>query len=220
MRPSAGLASLPLFERFHAEALEKQHAPERRALLRGNALCTGNVSLRRADYLAVGGFNSELARSEDQELGLRLERAGVQIVFSEDAYTVHDSDHRDFGVWRRRAFLYGKCDLRIARMHADLAHADPWRFFFGNAVVKRPFVAAAALSQLAGWAIAGAVYRVARVAEVAGLKRAAVRGTGLLWDVEYFRGVRDEAGGLVGTLRSCGDYLRKRRAAADSEVRS
>jgi GT2 family glycosyltransferase/GNAT superfamily N-acetyltransferase len=205
IRAAPALGQMPLFERFHARLLARWV----RTRLHGNALCTGNVSLRRADYLEVGGFDRSLERAEDMDLGLRLEQAGVEVTFAEEAFTVHHSDHRDFSVWRRRAFLYGRCDLRVAGKHPRLAYADPWRFLFGNALTKRPFVLAALALPRVGRALAGLVLGGALAADRIGLESLAVMATSLLWDLEYFMGVRQEAGGFRNAVRSCADFLRK-----------
>jgi GT2 family glycosyltransferase len=211
IRPSASVADMPLFERFHADLLGRWGARR----VRGDILCTGNVSLRRADYLEVGGFDVSLELAEDMELGLRLERAGVEVVFAEEAFTIHDSDHTDFAAWRRRALSYGRQCVVIGRKLPALAHADPWRFFFGGALAKRPFVSAALALPRLGRPLAAAVHRAALAADRLRLERLALRLTGLLWDVEFFRGVRAETGDLAGTLRSCAEYLGKVEASAE-----
>jgi GT2 family glycosyltransferase len=211
IRPSAAVVDMPLFERFHADLLGRWSSRR----VRGDILCTGNVSFRRADYLDVGGFDVTLELAEDMELGLRLEQAGVEVVFAEEAFTVHDSDHTDFAAWRRRALAYGRQCTLIGRKLPTLAHADPWRFFFGGARAKRPFVSAAVALPRLGGLLAGAVHRAALASDRLGLERLALRLTGLLWDVEFFRGVRAEAGGLAGTLRSCAGYLAKVEASAE-----
>src|SRR5688500_12843196 len=79
IRAAACLSQMPLFERFHAQQLDRQVAAFRAGVpARGVHLCTGNVSFRRAEYLAVGGFDRSLARSEDRDLGIRLEQAGAR----------------------------------------------------------------------------------------------------------------------------------------------
>lgn len=211
IRSSSMLSEMPLFERFHADLLDRWAS--RRP--RGDALCTGNLSLRRSDYLDVGGFDASLERAEDIDLGLRLEQAGVEVVFSEEAFSVHDSDHTDFAVWRRRAVSYGRCWTRIARKYPRIVRADPWHAFFGNALVKRPFVTVTLAFPCLGAALCGAAQRAALAADRLGFERLALRLTSLLWDLEYFRGVRQEAGGFAATLSSCADFLEK--AAASRE---
>jgi GT2 family glycosyltransferase len=53
--------------------------------------CTCNVSLRKADFDAVGGFDPAFDRYgwEDTELGVRLRNAGVKRRFAWDAYLWH-----------------------------------------------------------------------------------------------------------------------------------
>lgn len=211
IRSSSQLAEMPVFERFHAELLDRW--PSR--ALHGDAVCTGNLSLRRADYLQVGGFDLSLERAEDIDLGYRLERAGVEIVYAERACSIHDSDHTDFAVWRQRAVRYGRCWTRIGRKHPDLVRADPWRLFFGNALLKRPFVAVAALAPTVGRGLSAATQQAALAADRLGLERLALRLTSLLFDLEFFRGVRGETGSLPATARSCLGFL-ERAAAAGS----
>ena len=101
IRPDPDLGQMPLFERWYAHRLAKMARGMMDGSIkpRGGHLFTGNVSLRRADYLAVGGFDPQLKRSEDLELGLRLEKAGVQVVFADEAFTLHGSDHTDLKTW-------------------------------------------------------------------------------------------------------------------------
>src|SRR5262249_48682650 len=66
------LPTMPLFERFNARQLERFRAEvlAGRKQPRGSNLCTGNVSMRQADYFAIGGFDASLKRSEDRDLGI------------------------------------------------------------------------------------------------------------------------------------------------------
>jgi GT2 family glycosyltransferase len=209
IRSSSKLSEMPLFERFHADLLDRWGSRR----LGGDALCTGNLSLRRSDYLAVGGFDAALERAEDIDLGIRLEQSGVEVVFSEEAFSIHDSDHTDFAVWRRRVVSYGRCWTQISRKYPRLVQADPWRAFFGNALVKRPFVTAALMFPRLGGVLSGAVQRAALGVDRLGFERLALRLTSLLSDLEFFRGVRKETGTLAVTVSSCADFLDKVAAA-------
>jgi GT2 family glycosyltransferase len=211
IRPSSRLDTRPLFERFHAGRLEAW--ADRR--LHGDAVCTGNTSLRRADYLAVGGFDATLEQLEDVDLGLRLEQAGVEVVFAEEAWTTHDSDQDSFASWRAKATRYGRCGVRLARKHPRLLRADPWRFFFGNALAKRPFLLAALASPRLGRGMGSLVQRLVLAADRRGRERPALHGASLLWDLEIFGGVREELGGLGATLGSCGAFLGKAETAGE-----
>jgi GT2 family glycosyltransferase len=209
------MAAKPIFERMHADLLRRQYEAFRsgRERPRGAHTCTGNVSFRLADYLAVGGFDLGLERSEDSELGVRLEEAGAKVVFADDARTVHRSDVADLDVWMRRNFLYGGCDLRIARKHPAEESADPWRFLFLIHPASRVLVALSLIAPAAGARLSRLAIRAAMALDTAGIERAAVAGATVSYGLEYFRGMRQEAGSLGATLRGLGVYLDKRRRA-------
>jgi glycosyltransferase involved in cell wall biosynthesis len=212
IRAAPELGEMPLFERFHA----RSHALYLEAVRRGepvhgDAVCTGNVSLRRADYFAIGGFDASLPCSEDRDLGIRLERNGARPVFSERAYTVHHSDHTDLQRWLERARLYGHCDSRIADKHADLEYVDPWRFLFMVNPISRPWMILAAGAPPAGRALSRAAMTVSQQIDRIGLGRVAVVGTTFVYGLEYFMGVREHAASAGRALRGLAKYYRKRR---------
>jgi serine acetyltransferase/glycosyltransferase involved in cell wall biosynthesis len=204
IQPDPGLAGMPLFERFHARQLERSRRASATAgppPCRGVQLCTGNVSMRRADYLAVGGFDRTLERSEDRELGIRLEASGCSFVNAPEARSTHSSDHRDAEVWLRRASLYGRYDLRIARMHPGITAAHPRRFWRLVHPLSRPLLAAGMMMpRAAGW-LAHQVYRLATRLDRPPRDRVAVTLTAVCYALQYFRGLRDEAGSLRATVR-------------------
>jgi glycosyltransferase involved in cell wall biosynthesis len=206
-------AHKPLFERFHADQLARFYDRLGRGDIaaRGVHVCTGNVSFRRADYLAAGGFDRSLQRSEDRELGVRLEKRGARLTFAREARSYNRSDHVDLEVWLRRAFLYGVYDSRIARRHPDVPIADPWAFLFQVNPVSRPLVVAAVVLPRLGRVLSRAAMRAAIALDRAGAARAAIAGATLTYGLEYFRGVREEAGSLRGAARGLRGYVRKAR---------
>lgn len=216
IRPAPELRRMPIFERFHAEMLARFVAGARAGTLQvqGTHVCTGNVSFPRADYLAVGGFDRSLDRSEDAELGVRLQQAGLELVFAEEAYTVHASDHVRLDVWLRRAYRYGRNDLRIARKHAELAWASPWRFLFEIHLLARPLFLLCAAWPALGGAVSRVGMSVSLLADCLGLARLAIAGTTVVYGMEYFRGVRHEAGSLGAVWADLRRHARLRRAAA------
>ena len=123
---------MPVFERFHADQLERfvDAVGNGKVTVKGVDLCTGNLSMLRSAYELVGGFDVTLGRSEDRELGVRLEAVGEKLGLSARAKTTHRSDHASLEVWRRRAFNYGVFDHRIAKKHDAIETADPFRFWF------------------------------------------------------------------------------------------
>jgi glycosyltransferase involved in cell wall biosynthesis len=211
IRAAPHLSEMPLFERFHAQQLDRQVAAFRAGLpARGVHLCTGNVSFRRSEYLAIGGFDRTLARSEDRDLGIRLERAGARFTFAEDAYTVHESDHTSLDVWLERAFLYGIYDSRIGAKHGDVPSVNPWRFFFLVHPVSRPVLLATTAVPAAGKVAARGLMAVCDWLDGRGLERAALKGATLVYGIEYFRGMREHAGSLLGAARALVAYTRQR----------
>ena len=201
-----GAHTQPLFERWHQRLLDGLTPTVVDAdPLHGNRLFTGNVSLRRSDYLAVGGFDASLAHSEDAELGLRLEKAGVSFAFAADAVSLHGSDHTDVDQWRARARLYGRFDHRISRKHPDLRHASPWRFLFELHPLARPFLIGAVFAPQWASALGRAAYGAASAADEAGFESGAWAGTTLCYGVEYFGGLRDDAG-LAQSLAELGAF--------------
>lgn len=204
--------AMPLFERQHAQALERLAADVRsgRWTLEGANLYTGNVSFRRDDYLAVGGFDPSLGRSEDAELGVRLEKAGVLLYFSEAARAVHSSDHASLPGWRRRAFEYGRWDLQIARKHPEVATASPWRFLFRVNPISRPLLMASVVAPFMTRPLADLAMAVALAVDRLGWERLALAGATLVYGLEYFRGVGAEAGSRVRAMEDLLRHLRQR----------
>jgi GT2 family glycosyltransferase len=164
IQADADIAAMPLFERYHARQLARFQDGAIRGSVkpRGVHLCTGNVSMRLADFLDVGGFDTSLARSEDRELGIRLEQRGCRFAFGQHAISMHGSDHRDPAVWRRRNELYGRADLIIARKHPATPAIHPWRFWTLIPSFGRPLALATLLAPRLGQVVATAVFAIAR----------------------------------------------------------
>jgi len=185
-----------LFERWHAHLLDRKAegilSGELR--LRGSLLFTGNVSMRREDYLAAGGFDVTLGQSEDIELGMRLEKQGVPFRFCESASSVHDGGHRSVAQWRERARCYGVYDLRIGRKHPELRDASPWRLLFDLHPLTRAAIRVALLWPAMGRFLAAAAIALALLLDRAGFEGAAITAVSVGYSLEYFRGVRAGAG--------------------------
>lgn len=213
IRPDPAIASLPLFERFHADSLQRQARArdEGRAQLHGTNLYTGNTSFRRDDYLAIGGFDVSLERSEDADLGLRLEQSGVELIYDREGFVLHGSDHTDLPQWLGRAYRYGRYDQRIADKHPALPYADPWRYLFTQAVIKRPLLAVIVLAPVLGQLGAAMAMQAGETLAAFGFETAALRAAGLAFDLQYVRGLRDEAGSLAEAMRRVRSYRQKAR---------
>jgi GT2 family glycosyltransferase len=212
IEPAPELARMPLFERFHAEMLARFRADVRagRQVVQGAHVCTGNVSFPRADYLALGGFDRTLDRSEDAELGVRFQKAGLEFVFCEQANSVHASDHTRLDVWLGRALRYGLADLRIGDKHKDVPYASPWRFYGLMHPLARPLLLVSLLWPDGAGPLARAGMGLARLVDRLGLERLAIMGTTVVYGMQYHRGLRQG----VGSARAAWAALRAYRARA------
>jgi GT2 family glycosyltransferase len=204
-----------IFERYHGIKWDNLSRDVARGnvIVDGTLLATGNASMRREDYLRVGGLDLSLPRAEDMALGLDLEEIGVDLVFSDSAASVHLSDHSLPEKWRGRIYLHGRLEPGIARKHPGMAHADPWRFAFSLPFAGRILCLPSVLAPSVGEMLATVVYKAAEGADAVGLERIAMKATGLVFGMEYFRGMRDEAGSVGAMAAGCLNFLRKAATA-------
>ena len=109
------------FKRDHPEARGSLHRPTRKRLPWLYFL-TGNASVRRDDLIRVGRFDESFTGygHEDLELGYRLERAGVRILYEPRAVNYHCQDvpHDD---QKEKMKLAGRSTVRFYRKHPDFA---------------------------------------------------------------------------------------------------
>lgn len=80
---------------------------------------TGNATVRREDFLAVGGFDEAFARAEDIEFAYRLACRGARFVFEPKAIGWHYA-HRSLASWRKIPGQYAAFDLSIDQLHPEL----------------------------------------------------------------------------------------------------
>jgi GT2 family glycosyltransferase len=109
------------YKRDHPQARGFLHKPTRKTLPWLYFL-TGNASVRREDLLRVGRFDESFTGygHEDLELGYRLQRAGVTIVYEPNAINYHCQDvpHDD---QKEKMRLAGRSTVRFYRKHPDFA---------------------------------------------------------------------------------------------------
>jgi glycosyltransferase involved in cell wall biosynthesis len=109
------------YKRDHPEARGHLH-PSSRKTLSWLYFLTGNASVRRADLLQVGSFDESFTGygHEDLELGYRLQKAGVTILYEAGAVNYHCQDvpHDD---QKEKMKLAGRSTVRFYRKHPDFA---------------------------------------------------------------------------------------------------
>jgi glycosyltransferase involved in cell wall biosynthesis len=94
------------------ESLEKQ-------IPTFTAFHTGNLSVPRADFEAVGGFADDLPRAVDVELGYRLQEAGMRFVFAPRALGIEDQRETSKDMIRD-AEVRGANALELWRRHPPI----------------------------------------------------------------------------------------------------
>jgi GT2 family glycosyltransferase/peptidoglycan/xylan/chitin deacetylase (PgdA/CDA1 family) len=89
-------------------------------------LLTGQMSISRADFERLGGFDVSFTRDglfggEDIDLGYRMLKAGLHVVFNPAAasYQYYDVDPADY---LRRTREAGRSDRELVLKHPELAH--------------------------------------------------------------------------------------------------
>jgi len=204
--------SRALHERFHMHHLAGQIAAFRAGTreVRGVHLCTGNVSFRRALFHDVGGFDRSLKRSEDRELGIKFEEHGARLGFGYDAKSSHRSDHDSLERWLDRAFKYGVFDRKISKIHDEMEIADPWSFLFAINPLSRPLMLFSTAAPAGGKRLARLAMKVSETLDKVGLESVALKGTTVVYGLEYFRGMREDAGSFVDAMSDLFHYIDKR----------
>ena len=208
LRPDAKLAEMPLFERFYAQVLaEKAEAfAGGKASVRGHDVYTGNVSFPRKLFLEAGGFDAQFRALEDEELGIRLEKAGARFAFANEAESVHGSDWTSMKSWMVRAHRDGVYQAKVARKHPDHPESSPWRHLPNLNPISRPFMALSLAAPSTTNLLAGAAIRTAAVFDKVGLEPVAIAGATFVYGIQYYRGVRQETGSIKDVAREYREF--------------
>lgn len=111
---------LSVWNHWDADRLEREYARlrDKVATPAWTHLYTGNVGVRRKDFVAVGGFDSRFGRQEDVELGYRLDRLGCRFEFDSGASVFHDS-YRSLPAWLRIPAASAHFDVLMDRLDPD-----------------------------------------------------------------------------------------------------
>jgi GT2 family glycosyltransferase len=81
--------------------------------------CGGNFMVRVQAFRAVGGFRADVMAAEDDELCLRLRRAGFKILAVDVDMVRHDAAMMRFGQWWTRARRAGMAYAHGAALHGS-----------------------------------------------------------------------------------------------------
>jgi glycosyltransferase involved in cell wall biosynthesis len=107
--------------REHPELRRPLHPPSRKRLS-WLYFMTGNASVRREDLLRAGRFDESFTGygHEDLELGYRLQKLGVTIVYEPRAVNYH-WQYIPYGEQKGKMRLAGRSTVRFFRKHPDLS---------------------------------------------------------------------------------------------------
>lgn len=185
--------------------LEKQY----RALIEGKwpatarQFYTGNTSLRRQILLDAGGFDERFRRAEDIELAYRLDKQGVEYIFTINAVGYHYAE-RSFQSWLQTPYSYGRYDILFSReQNTGLVEFVRNEFRLRNRLIRLVvwlFLDRPRMSQL----LTIATRRVANLAYHAGVERVSRAGYSAIFNLRYYQGVADELGGRTKFLSGAG----------------
>lgn len=105
--------------RVHPAARRRLH-PAWRRRLSWPFFVTGNASARRSDLVRVGMFDESMTEygHEDLELGYRLRRAGVSIIYHPAAVNYHWHPE-PLADRTEKMYLAGRATVRLYRTHRD-----------------------------------------------------------------------------------------------------
>jgi len=164
-------------------------------------LFTGNVSMPRAAFDAVGGFDEQFhgRAGEDYELGLRLLKRRVPLRFVREASaTHHDTSTTARGFTRARA--EGRGHVVMARKHPDACTALPLRWLLSE---PPPHGLRAGLRPRAAGrsALLLALRAALAVAEALKLRRVWKNLHGVAHSCAYWEGVINELGSWAAVER-------------------
>ena len=119
-------------------------------------LLTGQLSVRRELFEALGGFDADFTRdgsfgAEDTDFGWRLLQSGSRVVFNPNAIS-HQRYVVTFRHFLRQWYEAGRADAALARKHPEIAadllelHKAHWR---RNRLVLRPLAGMPVLGKIA-----------------------------------------------------------------------
>jgi glycosyltransferase involved in cell wall biosynthesis len=121
-------------------------------------ILSGNMSLARSMFDAVGRFETGLRCHEDYELGIRLLQAGARIRFAPAARGMHD-ERTTLAVSVKRKFEEGRADVWLLSRHPGLFGALPMHFMTAETRRRRLLLRLAAGAPRAGDALASILSR-------------------------------------------------------------
>ncbi|MFN3500690.1 MAG: glycosyltransferase [Allorhizobium sp.] len=114
----------------------------------------GDALVRAAAFESVGGFRNDVIAAEDDELCVRLGKAGWSIWRLDADMTLHDANITRFSQWWRRAERAGHGFAQVGAIHPEHFRAQRRRMWFWGSIL--PVIAVVGLF-VNPWITLGAV---------------------------------------------------------------
>lgn len=132
--------------------------------------CGGDMMVRTEAFEEVGGFDGTVIAAEDDELCVRIRKAGWKIERLPLEMTQHDADMTRFAQWWQRAVRTGHGFAQVGALHPDYFSRERKRVWFYGAAL--PILAIAGLFLSMWLTVASAlVYGLSYVRTAQGLNR-------------------------------------------------
>ena len=158
-------------------------------------LLSGNLAVPRAVFNRVGGFDESYIRygGEDADFGFRLFEAEIPVRYEPSA----SCDHRfasSLRTWLHRIRLAGASTVMLIQKHPEAARAFPAGRLTPRMRLRRPGARLAWYHPRLGELVIPVVSTLCDVMEVMGLERPWEKCYQILYDHQYWAGVRDAVG--------------------------
>ncbi len=192
----------PLYEALRTEHMLKFHERlEAGQEPSASAFVTQNVSFPKSLYSKVGGFDFSFRLDEDRELGMRLERAGAQFVFSPEASAIHHSHIGSYEKWYQRQYEYGKYAVLAWQKLDHDPFAHPLRNLVTGSRLNAIFIHLFSPNNCCAKIIAAKLRILGIVLKLAGFMNLALATHKAILAIQYHRGVKDQLGSWKALLR-------------------
>jgi GT2 family glycosyltransferase len=181
-------------------------------------LVSGNLSLSAELYRRLGGFNPVIqgAGGEDYEFGVRVIKAGIDIIFEPEAQAIHHQhETMTLAGSLRRAHQEGRANVIIGRLHPELKAELFGDFQRSRESYFRRVRYSVFRARILGRALAWLTLRSLSVLEALKMRRRWRKAVGAIHGYWYWRGVADS----FGSEAAFDEYMEDVPAvAADAQV--
>lgn len=156
---------------------------------------SGNCSVSTDLFYRIAGYDANLPRAEDIDLGYRLQAAGAHFYYDPTACSTHLGRHTYEG-WLRNAGLYGKCDVMLAWWkdgHAALQQ-EIFRWFNLRHPMNRALVRICARRPGLQSFVTRLLDPAGRLAYRLGLRKVSNASYSAIYNLAYWLAILDEIG--------------------------